>query len=562
MTKGPGLARSYSAIGLALFLALLFFYALDRGRPPQFMEYYYLESAREMFARGDWLTPTFNGRPRFDKPILLYWLVMLSTGEFGLNWWAARFPSVLAALGLLGLTYCLGRELWGREEAWLAVVILATIPLFVLFARQAIPDMTLTFGITLGLYAFWKAAKDPTGRRRWWWLCYVGLALAILAKGPVGIAIPGLVILAFAVATRDTALLRRARPVEGLAILLVIVLPWFLYMYRVHGPAYVNYIQGILSEAAAGHQRHSWFFYLEHFFFEFLPWSPILVSAGLAALRRPRPTWAKSDPAILFCLMGFLIPLVFFSFMSLKAPRYLLPATPAFSLLTAYVLVRVLKEAPDGLAVRGLRILTWAVAVMAVVFAVAGWITTYALRDVFPIPPSAWAAVRIGLILFGLSGAILVRALLKRPTADLPMGIAGVVGAGLLGFFVITVAASSPSALSRLGSRILAERHPGDCIAVYRLEVNDLVWTVGPPVIQFQRPEDLKMFCPKTGLAFVVARQSDIPKLAQAADGDLRILAQEKEWKRLRGIRELARFVRSPDQFQETLVLLSLTWSS
>ncbi|MBX9787859.1 MAG: glycosyltransferase family 39 protein [Pirellulales bacterium] len=183
----------------------------------------------EMFARGDWIVPTFNHELRTDKPVLLYWLMLSSYHVLGVNELAARLPSALLAIGTVLMVYHLGRLLYRPQVGFWAAIILATSLMFDVVGRASTPDSTLIFFITAGALAYvrgvagsagWlsiadgdatlgataglssSVAKeparhfDPRWRRYlprsigWWIAMYALLGLAVLTKGPVGVVLP------------------------------------------------------------------------------------------------------------------------------------------------------------------------------------------------------------------------------------------------------------------------------------------------------------------------------------------------------------------------------------
>src|SRR5215471_9683994 len=112
------------------------------------------ECAREMLERGDWVVPRFNYELRTDKPVLIYWLMMGSYSLFGVNEFAARFPSALLAAGTCLLTYGIGRSLFRTAVGMWAGLILATTLMFTVAGRASTPDSTLIFFTTLAMLLF------------------------------------------------------------------------------------------------------------------------------------------------------------------------------------------------------------------------------------------------------------------------------------------------------------------------------------------------------------------------------------------------------------------------
>ncbi len=125
------------------------------------------EKAREILLLNDWVTPHEDFFPVLDKPMFFYWLIAISYKAFGVNEWAARLASVLAALGCFALVYRFALIRWGPWEAlWSGLILISGVEFFIL-SRIVIFDMSLTLCITLALYSFYEAAHaDETMRRR------------------------------------------------------------------------------------------------------------------------------------------------------------------------------------------------------------------------------------------------------------------------------------------------------------------------------------------------------------------------------------------------------------
>ncbi|MGE0445442.1 MAG: ArnT family glycosyltransferase, partial [Vicinamibacterales bacterium] len=172
---------------LLLLAILTFFVGLGRPAITDSDEGYYAEASREMVESGDWLTPRFNYADRWQKPVLYYWLTSALYVVTGPTEWSARAWSALSGVGLVLLTWLAARRLTRREDAaFLAGAIVATCYGYFTIARLALPDLPLTFCITLAIWA----ALD-----RRWALAGVAAGLGFLMKGPVGVIIPAIVLL-------------------------------------------------------------------------------------------------------------------------------------------------------------------------------------------------------------------------------------------------------------------------------------------------------------------------------------------------------------------------------
>ena len=197
----------------------------------------------EMFRRGDWLVPTFNESLRTDKPILVYWLMLVSYTVFGVSEFSARFASSLLSVGTTLLTYHLGRKLYSAEIGFFASLILCTSLLFSAVGRASTPDATLIFFITLAFTCYvWVVAWQRNGNFSGgeqdyepqqqavegstlanatdvqsagsrveprpipmnWRLAtpfFLAIGFAVLAKGPVGVVLPAAILVLFLLIT-------------------------------------------------------------------------------------------------------------------------------------------------------------------------------------------------------------------------------------------------------------------------------------------------------------------------------------------------------------------------
>ncbi len=301
----------------------------------------YAGAAREMLARGDWVTPYFNGQPRFDKPILFYWLILLSYRFFGITEFAVRFWSALAGVGLVVLLWRAARRRMGSEAAlWTGVSFSANL-LTALLARAAVTDMLLTFFVTAAVLAGLTAVEEPESGTRWpargMW---VAMALAVLVKGPVGLLIPAMALGGCLVAFREVrAGLRRLLPWEGPVLFLLIAAPWYALVLRANGWAFIDgfVIKHHLTRytgVISSHAGPLWF-YLPVVLVGFFPWSGFLPAAlwRAAGTARRRRVETAGDRLAVTCLCWLTGLFVFFSLAGTKLPSYLFPAFPAMAFL-------------------------------------------------------------------------------------------------------------------------------------------------------------------------------------------------------------------------------------
>lgn len=323
-------------VGLALWLFLpagwRTLWSPDEGR--------YAEIPREMVASGDWVTPRLDGVKYFEKPPLFYWSAALAIAAFGVDERALRaVPALFALLGAAA-TILAARRLWGTHAAFMAGVALGTMPLYFGIANLLAIDMAVSALITVTLLAFLAAAQS-TGRRRDLWLgaFYGAAALATLAKGLIGIAIPGMVILAWLSLTGRWRDLTRYRMVFGTLLFLVIAGPWH-WMVQARNPEWAWFYfvhEHFLRYTTTLHKRSEPFwFYLPVVIFGAFPWSAMIPAAALRWWRERRSATDRAQwDAGLFCVVWFVVVLGFFSLAGSKLPTYVVPALPPLALLLA-----------------------------------------------------------------------------------------------------------------------------------------------------------------------------------------------------------------------------------
>ena len=347
--------RTELGIKILLFIlcAILFTYHLGSALPIIESEKFYFQSVKEMFARHDWVTPYYQGRFRFQKPILFYWLVSLSYLAFGISNFGVRFPSAIFGILTVILTFNIGRKLFDRKTGFLAAGLLATFAIFFMYARYASPDMALTFFVTYSIYLFLKASKGVEANRRFFIFFFVVLGLATLNKGYVGFTLPLIVVCAFIISTKKWKLLKAMNIPMGIFIILAIALPWYVLMYKLHGEKYLNHIfvrETIMRIFYAPDNERGLAFlasYSKRFFYYipillgwFAPYSLFLPNAIVDAFKS-KNTYSREKDSYKLILSFFFGIFVFFTLISVKEYHYMLPLVPACALIVARYLVNL-----------------------------------------------------------------------------------------------------------------------------------------------------------------------------------------------------------------------------
>ena len=191
-------------------------------------ETFYAQTAKEMAQRGEWFTPYLFDHPQFEKPILLYWFLRVAGGVFGFNSFSMRlFPALFGALGI-GAVYWLARLCFGNErKAFLSALILASSALYVGLARTVFTDMMFAVLILLGLLGFYWGYRRTERRSVSILLFFAFSGFATLAKGPLGILLPLLIVLSFLLIRREVGAYRCAAVPWGLLLFALITVPWY-----------------------------------------------------------------------------------------------------------------------------------------------------------------------------------------------------------------------------------------------------------------------------------------------------------------------------------------------
>ncbi|KAK4538057.1 hypothetical protein CDCA_CDCA15G4082 [Cyanidium caldarium] len=315
--------------------------------------------ARNMIESGDWLTPTWNGNLRFDKPPLVYWLQALAYLLFGYTEWATRLPTALAATAAVAVVYALGARFdaqrWrAMPVAGLTAALAAAANLYAVgWARSGVSDMVLCATITAALACFFCGYASAPGRaRRWWyWAFFVFTALAVLTKGPLGAFLPAAIANLFLLAVGQwRAVALHEMPLgSGIGIASAIALPWYVLIVQRFGVQYVRAFFGYhnLARLTTAVNAHGgpWYYYVVCLAVGFFPWSVWLpaLAPRVASAWRERSQWRqrpRPEQLELFLMVWFGWVLLFFSGIRTKLFSYILPGVPAAALLIGMYVAR------------------------------------------------------------------------------------------------------------------------------------------------------------------------------------------------------------------------------
>jgi 4-amino-4-deoxy-L-arabinose transferase-like glycosyltransferase len=369
---------------IVLFLGCLLFHVagtwslplVDRDEPR------FAEAAREMRERGDYIVPYFNNQFRFDKPPLTYWFQVASYRIFGENDFAARFPTAVAAALVVVVLFAWGKRIRDERTGWWAAIIFTLSLQTFIHGKAAVADMWLVLFVTLGHRAGWELLNTEHRTRNiehrtdlWWTLFYASLALAFMAKGPIGWT-PLLTVAIAQGFIRQKCFAALFKFVRGVLLMLALVCLWGVpALVQTHGEFFrVGIGKHVVERSVATLEGHgassAWMylallpFYFVTIFYTFFPWS-IKLPALWKNLRTNR------DGTDQFLLTGALVVFGIFTFVQTKLPHYILPAFPLLALLAArrFDSLRLSKSIP--------------IAMSAIYVAVALFVTPF-LAKLFP----------------------------------------------------------------------------------------------------------------------------------------------------------------------------------
>ncbi len=312
----------------------------------------YATVAKLMLERDDWVTPwlIYKGvaEPYLGKPPLHFWLIDFSYLTFGINSFAARFPGVVTGAATCALVALFGRLFIGTAAGLVAALVLSTCTLLYFLAGGTVLDVTLTFGITLALLSFLAA-----DRSRWYgYLCFVGLGLGVLVKGPLAVVLAAITIVPwialrwFLTGTLPEQL-RRLPIVSGASLFILIAVPWYLWA-EIRNPGFLDYFimvenLGRFSDPhyadkyGTGHRQPLgtvWLMMIPAIF----PWIIITVAMAGNFFKRLRSgalrEWSN-DPLLSFFALWTLTTPALLTFATQYTGTYLVPLLPGFALLAA-----------------------------------------------------------------------------------------------------------------------------------------------------------------------------------------------------------------------------------
>lgn len=314
-------------IGLFLPLGFVPLFDLDEGA--------FSEATREMLVGKDYITTYLNGELRFDKPILIYWLQLMSVKIFGLNEFAVRFPSALAGAFWVLLVYAFTKKhLEDKNTAFKAALFMIASLQIMLISKAAIADALLNLWLTATMFAMYEFFK--TKENKYLYLVFLFAGFGMLTKGPVAVMIPLVVGFIYCVFKKEyrfyfTSLFN----IKAIALFLVICMPWYIAEYMAQGQLFIDgfflkHNVGRFSDAMEKHAGPIYYF-IPVLLLGFVPFSAYIFKAFKGIVGD-----FKND-ITLYLWIWFIFVFIFFSLSSTKLPHYVIYGyTPLFILIARF----------------------------------------------------------------------------------------------------------------------------------------------------------------------------------------------------------------------------------
>jgi 4-amino-4-deoxy-L-arabinose transferase-like glycosyltransferase len=327
-TSSP--TRLRDAVVVALLAGLLVLPPIGGRLIPTSHEARFALIARDMLQRHVWFDARVREQPYRNKPPLYPWSIVAgSWWTDRVTEWSARLPGALATIATVLGTFLLADRLFGgRAGLWAGLVLATSYGVFA-HSQMIVPDTPMiAFGVLAG-YSFWRAVTGP-GSRGALIAFYGMLGLGVFAKGPVGL-LPLAVAVIWLVIQHGIAGLRRLWSPTGAAVFVALSLVWLVpfltmgrgsYVGNVLWSDWIHYYLRAPRPRAFGGQ-------LVDFFVGFLPWTLVMPLGVVHAVR------TRSDPAMRFALLWFVVQFVLIMGSTEQRVRYLLSLYPGAALLVA-----------------------------------------------------------------------------------------------------------------------------------------------------------------------------------------------------------------------------------
>ncbi len=503
-------------------------------------EAFYAETPRVMVETGDYVSPSFNGNPRFNKPPLTYWIVAVSYHIFGVSEWSERLPIVLAAMGLLAAAFAIGRTVWGTQAGLWAAVVMATLPRFLMHSRRTSIDVFLSLFMGLTLMFFVLSEMRPARRRLWLVLMYVSVGLGFMTKGPVAVFLPGAAFFIYLLIEKRLKDITKMMIPAGIAIFLAIVVPWYLLVYQKHGG---NYIASFIhNENISSYTDEGWgprrsFFYLQTMLGDLFPWSLLMIAALVCVVFRRKigehifgssalfgtydepPATADGTDIARLLAIWIVVIVGFYSLSRNQQDQYVMPTFIAASALAGVLMNAFIEKRADWAR--------WIFVATGGLLAIVGGAFIYLITTRSSIDLAGIGAIGIVLLLGGI--ATIVSAILKRRDLAAHSQAAAIVA--LMWIFVIAVLPDFERYKPvKALTEVIAQNAPPDArVGYYRYTAPTLVYYLHRPALEYFQDEEMISLFASGEPTYMIMTENEYEAIKPKLQAETRVIASRPQ---------------------------------
>ncbi len=390
------MSLSKRAWGGLLFILFFLAYLWGSGQLPVTdpVESNYALSAKEMFLTGDWLSPQIYHKYWYDKPVFVYWGIALAYKIFGVSAFAARFPAALAGALTIAFVYYQMNKVQGEEKVarYTAMALGSMLMVWVISHAMITDAWLLLFTAGTFFYAYRGLTEE---RSLWMILAYAFAGLAVLTKGPVGLVLPGILLLVFVASLKKWNKLKYLFAWQGIVAFFVVAVPWYFMMYQLHGNDFIVGFLGLHNVTRATVSEHPsdnvWWYYVVLTPVALLPWTGATIY-GMWKWFREKLT----NSLLTYSCIWALGTMLFYSVMATKYPTYTYISLLPFAIFAGYGACWALERTKAFWTILGPAIFLWVLWTAGSFFSPwkANWTVLYVL--VFVAILSSFHVVRRG----------------------------------------------------------------------------------------------------------------------------------------------------------------------
>ncbi len=484
------------------------------------------QASKEMITSGNWITPTYNGENRYDKPILFYWLMAASYKAFGVNEFAARFPSAVSGFVLCLAVFFFVNYFKDARRAFYAALPLALSPYYLVYTHAAVTDMALTLFITLALLSFYSSLRSARNSGIYLTGLYIFSALAFLTKGLIGILFPFGVVCVYLLSTEGIQGIKRLFSIKGIILFVLLSGPWYGAQFYINGQSFfeqffITHHFRRYTDVISGHTGPI-YYYIPALVLGLIPWVVFLPAGishafrNLRLQRKGESNTPESDRLGFLAFVWFAFIVLFFSFSTTKLPNYILPALPAAALLVSSGMTeeeRWAKYAHAGI-------------VVLMIAAGSAFLLSWRYLPKLGFSDTGWT-IPAALVLFALAAVSVITLITRR-------GLYGFV-AVLTGLFLFLLSAK---ALPLANHALQGTLHKYSLYARDTLGKNEKIITYGinnPSIVFYSdrrvvrvgSPAELAPLLSQEGRLLLISKAGDIPGLSKAG---FRVLEEDGKY--------------------------------